>query len=114
MVLSQYRTGKYVELVFKQYDVIDDIKEVISRRVHNDKMKVICWVINNTLGRKVNVNNYTDYEYHTESKSYQLKDRHYNQYGWNYWTDLTIEYRAKNNMDEYQIDAYYINKSLYV
>jgi hypothetical protein len=45
MPLSLYRTGSYIDKTFKQYRLCDDIAEMIYKRIHNDQMKVICFVI---------------------------------------------------------------------
>ena len=45
MGISIYQQGKWVNKIFKQYKVIDDVAEIIQKKVHNDQMKAICWVI---------------------------------------------------------------------
>ena len=45
MGISIYQQGVWVNKIFKQYKVIDDVAEIIQKKVHNDQMKVICWVI---------------------------------------------------------------------
>jgi len=57
MPLSLYRTGTYINRVFKKYNVIDDIAELIDKQVHKDRMKVICWVIEKTFGMYSHINN---------------------------------------------------------
>jgi len=55
MPLSSYRTGTYINRVYKKYNVIDDIAELIDKKVHNDRMKIICWVIENVFGKTKNL-----------------------------------------------------------
>ena len=45
MGISIYQQGIWVNKIFKQYKVIDDVAEIIQKKVHNDQMKLICWVI---------------------------------------------------------------------
>ena len=45
MGINIYQQGVWVNKIFKQYKVIDDVAEIIQKKVHNDQMKVICWVI---------------------------------------------------------------------
>tara|TARA_B110000259_G_C14017657_1_gene401936 strand:+ start:2257 stop:2784 length:528 start_codon:yes stop_codon:yes gene_type:complete len=49
MVLSDIRTGTYIGRIYKKYRVVDDISEKISKFIHNDYMKVICWVMKELL-----------------------------------------------------------------
>jgi len=55
MPLSLYRTGTYINRVFKKYNVIDDIAELIDKQVHKDRMKIICWVIEKVIGKSKNL-----------------------------------------------------------
>ncbi len=59
MPLSLYRTGTYINRVYKKYNVIDDIAEMIDKQVHKDRMKIICWVIEKTFGMYSHINNNT-------------------------------------------------------
>jgi len=55
MPLSLYRTGTYINRVYKKYNVIDDIAEIIDKQVHKDRMKIICWVIEKVIGKTKNL-----------------------------------------------------------
>jgi len=55
MPLSLYRTGTYINRVYKKYNVIDDIAELIDKQVHKDRMKIICWVIEKVIGKSKNL-----------------------------------------------------------
>lgn len=55
MPLSLYRTGTYINRVYKKYNVIDDIAEIIDKQVHKDRMKIICWVIEKVIGKSKNL-----------------------------------------------------------
>ena len=58
MGISIYQQGVWVNKIFKQYKVIDDVAEIIQKKVHNDQMKVICWVIKKMFDNDWGAGNY--------------------------------------------------------
>lgn len=52
MGVKPLRTGKWINKIWKQYDVIDDIAFLIEKKIHNDQMKVICWIIDQIFNRR--------------------------------------------------------------
>jgi hypothetical protein len=106
MPLSLYRTGSYIDKTFKQYRLCDDIAEMIYKRIHNDQMKVICFVIKNFLRYLKRCSKYDDIANYMDWGIKKGKGK--NQYHDNgYWRleNITEMYECNKNNKKYKKDC---------
>ena len=102
MGVSIRQQGKWVNEIFKQYKVIDDVAEIIQKKVHNDQMKIICWVIkkmfhnewSDGFSEKLTNENYQEFSMRGKEFVYNDKNKHFVEKA--FFGDITKKYLIMN------------------